>query len=64
MMLSLRHYEFRQRPQWKAWQRGALVLDVNEAYTNKTRSWDGGIKSNLGGAIVIRDETGSEWIGT
>ena len=30
-MLSLRHYEFRQRPQWKAWQRGALVLDVNEA---------------------------------
>ena len=58
MMLSLRHYEFRQRPQWKAWQRGALVLDVNEAHTNKTRSWDGGIKSNLGGAIVIRDESG------
>ena len=25
------------------------MLDVNEAYTSKTRSWDGGIKSNLGG---------------
>ena len=36
----------------------ALVIDVNEAYTSKTRSWDGSIKSNLGGAIVIRDESG------
>ena len=34
------------------------MLDVNEAYTSKTRSWDGSIKSNLGGAIVIRDESG------
>ena len=58
MMLSLRHYEFKQRLRWKAWQRGALVLDVNEAYTSKTRSWDGSIKSNLGGAIVIRGESG------
>ena len=31
---------------------------MNEAYTSKTRSWDGSIKSNLGGAIVIRDESG------
>ena len=41
MMLSFRHYEFRQRLLWKAWQRGALVIEVNEAYTSKTRSWDG-----------------------
>ena len=34
------------------------MLDVNEAYTSKTRSWDGSIKSNLGGASVIRDESG------
>ena len=54
MMLTFRHYEFKQRLRWKAWQRGVLVIDVNEAYTSKTRSWDGGIKSNLGGAIVIR----------
>ena len=39
MMLTFRHYEFKQRLRWKAWQRGALVLDVNEAYTSKTRSW-------------------------
>ena len=58
MMLSLRHYEFRQRLQRKVWQRGALVLDVNEAYTSKMRSWDGTIKCNLGGASVIRDESG------
>ena len=38
MMLSFWHYEFRQRLKWKAWQRGALVLEVNEAYTSKTRS--------------------------
>ena len=58
MMLTFRHYEFQQSLQWKAWQRGALVLDVNEAYTSKTLSWDGTIKSNLGGASVIRDESG------
>ena len=29
MMLTFRHFEFKQRLQWKAWQRGALVLDVN-----------------------------------
>ena len=58
MMLSFRHYEFRQRLRWKAWQRGALVIEVNEAYTSKTLSWDGSIKSNLGGAKVIRDENG------
>ena len=34
------------------------MLDVNEAYTSKTRSWDGTIKCNLGGASVIRDESG------
>ena len=37
--------------QWKAWQRGTLVLDVNEAYTSKTRSWDGAVSTpTLGGA--------------
>ena len=58
MMLTFRHYEFKQRLQWKAWQRGALALDVNEAYTSKTRSWDGTVNTNLGGANVIRDKTG------
>ena len=58
MMLSFRHYEFRQRLKWKAWQRGPLVLDVNEAYTSKTRSWDGTVNTKLGGAKAIRDDTG------
>ena len=58
MMLTFRHYEFKQRLRWKARQRGALVIDVNEAYTNRTRSWDGGIEPNLGSGKVIRDQTG------
>ena len=58
MMLSFRHYEFRQRLKWKAWQRGALVLEVNEAYTGKTRSWDGSMVENLGGRTVVRDDSG------
>ena len=58
MMLSFRHYEFKQRLRWKAWQRGALVVDVDEAYTSKTRSWDGTVNVRLGGARVIRDESG------
>ena len=58
MMLSFRHYEFKRRLLWKAWQRGALVVEVSEAYTSKTRSWDGGVKDNLGGGTVIRDASG------
>ncbi len=58
MMLSFRHYEFKQRLIWKAWQRGALVLEVNEAYTSKTCSWDGSVEQKLGGRAVIRDESG------
>ena len=33
MMLSFQHYRFKKRLQWKAWQRGSLVLEVSEAYT-------------------------------
>ena len=55
MMLSFRHHEFKRRLRWKAWQRGALVIEVNEAYTSRTRSWDGTVDARLGGAKVIRD---------
>ena len=58
MMLGFRHYEFKRRLHWKAWQRGALVIEVNEAYTSKTCSWDGSVKENLGGGAVIRDVSG------
>ena len=58
MMLGFRHYEFKRRLRWKAWQRGALVIDVDEAYTSKTCSWDGSVRTNLGGGAVIRDRNG------
>ena len=58
MMLSFRHYEFKRRLRWKAWQRGVLVLDVNEAYTSRTRSWDGTVDAKLDGARVVRDGNG------
>ena len=60
MMLTLRHHEFRQRLLWKAWQRGVLVMEVGEAYTSKTCSWDGSVKEDLGGRTVIRDASGFE----
>ena len=58
MMLGFRHYEFKRRLMWKAWQRGALVIEVNEAYTSKTCSWDGSVRTDLGGGAVIRDRDG------
>ena len=58
MMLTFHHFEFKQRLKWKAWQRGALVLDVDEAYTSKTRSWNGTVNTKLGSAKMIRDDTG------
>ena len=58
MMLSFQHYRFKKRLQWKAWQRGSLVLEVNEAYTSRTRSWDGRVDEKLGGSRTIRDESG------
>ena len=58
MMLSFRHYEFKQRLMWKAWQRGVLIVEINEAYTSKTRSWDGVIDDKLGSRTVVRDEYG------
>ena len=35
-----------------------VMLEVNEAYSSKTRSWDGAVNTKLGGAKVIRDDTG------
>ena len=40
------------------------MVEVNEAYTSKTRSWDGNVEENLGGGKVIQDESVSEWTGT
>ena len=58
MMLSFRRHEFKRRLLWKAWQRGVLVLEVNEACSSRTRSWGGGIKENPGRRTAIRDGSG------
>lgn len=69
-MLSLAHYRFAQRLEWKASSLGKTVLRVNEAYTSKTASWTGEIVQNLGGAkriksgglVVNRDINGARGI--
>ncbi len=54
-MLSLGHYEFKLRVKWYAKKYGKHIVDCNESYTSKTRSWDGVIDDNLGGKKSITD---------
>jgi putative transposase len=55
-MLSLGHYNFKLRIKWYAKKYGKHVVDCNESYTSKTRSWSGKIDDNLGGKKIIKDE--------
>ena len=59
-MLTLSHYRFKQHLKAKAKEVGAIVIDVNEAYTSKTVSWTGHLVKNLGGAKVIKDTAGNK----
>jgi transposase len=69
-ILSLGHYEFKLRVKWYAKKYGKHVVDCNESYTSKTRSWDGVIDDKLGGKksiingkiIVDRDIDGARGI--
>ncbi len=54
-MLNLSHYKFRCHIKWLAKKYGKTVIDVNEAYTSKTRSWDGYIDNKLGGRKFVSD---------
>jgi len=54
-MLSLSHFKFKEHLKFKAWEFGKRVVEVCEAYTSKTRSWDGEIVHNLGGQKFITD---------
>jgi len=54
-MLSLGHYEFKLRVKWYAKKYGKHIVDCNESYTSKTRSWDGVIDDKLGGKKSITD---------
>ena len=57
-LLSLAHYRFKLFVRHKAAETGAIVLDVNEAYTSKTVSWTGEMLENLGGASVVVAQDG------
>ena len=57
-MLTLSHYKFKKFLKHKAKETGCKVVDVCEAYTSKTVSWNGEIKQTLGGRKVIKDSTG------
>ena len=51
-MLGLAHYRFRQKLEWMCRKR---LIFANEAYTSKTRSWDGVVSERLGGAKTVSD---------
>ena len=57
-MLTLSHYQFKQRLLMKTEQCGKHVFIVNEAYTSKTVSWTGEVKKKLGGSKIITAENG------
>ncbi len=57
-MLTLSHYRFKQFLKHKAEETGCIVVDVCEAYTSKTVSWNGEIRKSLGGRKIIKDSTG------
>jgi len=54
-MLSLNHYKFKIKIKWYANKYGKHIVDCNESYTSKTRSWDGVINDKLGGKRSITD---------
>ncbi len=55
-MLDLGHYKFKLLVKWYARKYGKKVVDCNESYTSKTRSWNGEIDEKLGSKKIIKDE--------
>ena len=55
-MIDLNHYGFKLRLKWYARKHGKIVVDCNEAYTSKTRSWDGSIDEKLGSSKIIKGD--------
>ena len=54
-MLGLAHYRFRQKLEWMCRKHGKRLVVCNEAYTSRTRSWDGFVNEHLGGAKTVSD---------
>ena len=57
-MLTLSHYKFKAFLKQKALEYRVQVINVCEAYTSKTVSWNGEIIANLGGSKVIKSSDG------
>ena len=57
-LLTLAHYKFKLFIKNKAAETGAVVLDVDEAYTSKTVSWTGEVLEGLGSASVVVAQDG------
>jgi len=55
-MLDLSHYKFKLLIKWYAKKYGKHVVNCNESYTTKTRSWDGTIDAKIGSKKLIKDE--------
>ncbi len=55
-MLDLNHYGFKLRVKWYAKKHGKQVVDCNESYTSKTRTWDGSIDKKLGSSKIIKGD--------
>lgn len=53
-MLTFAHYRFKRFLRYKCKEYGKKLVEVNEAYTSKTCSWNGVIK-NIAGAKYIED---------
>jgi putative transposase len=53
----MRFYKFKLLLKWYAKKYGKKVVDCNEAYTSKTRSWSGEIDLKLGPKKVIKDKS-------
>lgn len=54
-MQSLGHYKFQTYLKWMCRKYGKKFVSCSEAYTSKTRSWDGVINDKLGGSTTISD---------
>lgn len=55
-MLDLNHYKFKIKLKWYAKKYGKHLVDVNESYTSKTKSWNGEIDSKLGSKKIIKGD--------
>ncbi len=56
-MPGLAHYRFRQKLAWMCRKYGKRLIIANEAYTSRTRSWDGFVAQEPGGSKTVSDGT-------